>query len=503
MNTKTSHKKYEHELNQIEHHYQNQLEHQIHKVTNQKQLNRQSKSLQQQQKSSATIDTQESLDQRPIHKTIYKTKRNSSETSSIMADSEGKTCSFFILILAVVFQFLSVITICVTFIFPFWSFFKINLPNGTLTTSGYLNITNAQSSISLIAPNLSSAAFPIIKNPDQVKFDMGLWNLRTYRKLAIYDLTNINMVSENIQSMLWTTGNIKTNSFVYMFMSLIDLTSSTIFALQILEILHLIFVLLTFCGTSVTLCLCTNKKASIAWYLVCYLLCLLSLLLGLSVIIVLVAWQTSVMPPIVSTQNLTLMKGFGFCFWLSVVVQALLLSSSFFILTYLIFASCSIYQKHREDSKKILNCNKDSKHSFSNIMRIPRLHVSTSQNAHTHSNIEHNQDINQELPINAFSNANINQYSQQQISADKEQNNSAYVFYTGHGNYHKSYDKTSDYEPPNEILKPQSENLANYSLMIQNHNKNKLSSKKNGNDNHPYSNVLVEQINLSYNNEQR
>lgn len=507
MATKSSQRKrYEQELNQVEHHYQNQLEHQTAKQP--KQQNRSSK-LQpsHQQQSVDSVDNQQAMDSQrhPQHHRIhYRITRHPSVTSSIMDDSEGKTCSFFILILAVVFQFLSVITICVTFIFPFWSFFKISLPTGTLSTSGYLNITNTQSAVSLIAPNLSSSAFPTIKNPDQIKFDMGLWDLRTYRKLAVYDLTNVNMVAENVQSMRWTTGTTKTNSFVFMFMSLISMTSSTIFALQILEIMHLIFVLLTFCATSVTLCLCTNKKASIAWYLVCYLLCLLAILLGMSVIIVLIAWQTSVMPPISAAQSLDLVKGFGFCFWLSVVVQALLLGSSFFILTYLIVASCSLYQKHREAAKKIIqsNSNRDSrKTNFSNIRKIPRLHVNASSPNYTMKSGENleNKQNDTSPPINAFT--NLNQSFQQQSPSDQGQANSAYVFYTGHGNFHKGDNrKGSDYEPPNDFTQLSPEHLANYSLMMQNQNRDRFVPKQAGQDNHPYSNVLVEQVNHAYNN---
>lgn len=454
-------KRYEKDLDHIEHHYQNQLDHQA-KMS----------------KHSTPSSTHPSP---PAH---YRITRHPSMTSSIMPDSDRKSCSFFIVILAVICLFLAITTITITFIFPFWAVFRIDFPSGTLASNGALNVANSQNKISLTAYNTTNSEFITIRAADGIRFDMGLWDLRTYRKLSILDITNNNLSADNMQSMRWTTGDTKSNSFVYRFLAFISLTSSTIYALQILEILHLIFTLLTFCATSVTLCLCTNKKASLAWYLVCYLLCILSFLLGLAVIVILIAWQTSSKPPLAAAQTLSLIKDFGFCFWLSVVVQILLLSTSFFILTYVIVASISLYRKHREMAKRLA---KPKSNGFSNVVRIPRLHVDSSSSSRS-SKSDKNDAKDPSSPINAFSNL---------PQMPENQQNPSYVFYTGHGNYHSKQPviHKSEYEPPNEFYQPQTnKHSASYNHVMQS------SGKYPKAGDHPYSNVLVEQVNHAYNN---
>lgn len=434
------------DIDQIEHHYQNQ-----------------------QTKSHPKEIKQMSPNGQPVTpKVHYRITRNPSLTSSIMSESEKKTCSFFVLILAVVLQFLAVITICVTFIFPFWTWLKFTLPTGTLNSSGKLNITNTEAMITLTASNQSNGLYSAIQTLDSIKFDMGLWDLKTYRTLSIMDINNPNMLAGSLPTMRWTTGDMKSNTFIYMYITLIGLSSSTIFGIQILEILHLIFTLLTMCATSVTLCLCTNRRASLAWYLVCFLLTLLSMFLGLAVIIIAIAFQAV---PInnLGPSTLTVVKGFGFCFWLSVVVQCLLVGSACLILTYVIIASCTWYQKNREAAKRV---PKSKKAGFNNMTKIPRLQVDSSSPNTSGGSKE------LDSPINAFSNLH---------QVDPHQPNTAYVFYTGHGNYHKN-----DGQQAGEFYQPPPEHLVNYSLMMQNRKHAK------GNE-HPYSNVLVEQINHAYN----
>ena len=351
--------------------------------------------------------------------------------------------------------------------------------------SGYLNITNPTNSISLTADNSTNGEFPSIVNLDQIKFEMGLWEIKTNRKLNIYlnDYVKSNINTENSKSMRWPTdsASINTHSFIYLYMSLIELPSANVFTVQILEILHFVFTILTFCATSVTLCLCTNKKASLAWYLVCFLLCLLSLMLGTAVLVTMAAWRAALMPNLSSVQKLTLLKDFGFCYWLSVTVQVLLFISSVFLMAYVIIAAIAMYKKSKEDCKKL---NK-KQNGFSNVLRIPRLQVSsTGSIPNAKASQDPAKDINS--PINAFS--NLQQVPETQHS---------YVFYTGHGNFHKQPTTNGvEYEQANDFFQPPPEHLVNYSLMMQNRRIQK------SND-HPYSNVLVEQINHAYHNGQR
>jgi len=308
---------------------------------------------------------------------------------------------------------------------------------------------------------------------------MGLWEIKTYRNLKTIDLKqnqNEGISALNSKSMRWTTDNQEPNSysFISMYMSLINLASSNVFAVQTLEILHLILTVFTFCATSATLCLCTNKKACLAWFLVCYLLCVISFLLGLAVVLVLIAWQTATLPRLASTTAIIVFKSYGFCFWLSVAVLVLLFISSIFLLTYIITAAVSLYQKHRKTTKllKSKKNNQQNDASFTNLAKIPRLQVSNSPIDSSSNN----------APINAFSNL-------QQISGDQ---NTSYVFYTGHGQFQHTQNKKmnnvenkSDYEPPMNEFYPMND------------------GRRQVLESHPYSNVLVEQTNNGYVSEQR
>jgi len=287
---------------------------------------------------------------------------------------------------------------------------------------------------------------------------MGLWDLKTYRILSILGTDNPTVVASNVPTMRWTTGDMTSNTFVYMLITLIGVNSSTIFGVQIIEILHLIFTVLTLAATSVTLCLCTNRRASLAWYLVCFLMNLVSMFLGLAVIIIIIAFQTQTLEDI-TPSTLVTVKGYGFCFWLSVAIQCLLVGSACLILTYIIIASVAWYEKNKDAAR-----NKKQH-------KIPRLKVDSKSKEN-------------DQPINAFSNL-------QQI--DPHNPNTAYVFYTGHGNYHKHPNGVvGSHEQNGEFYQLPPEHMVNYQLMMQ--------SRKNvkGNE-HPYSNVLVEQINHAYN----
>ncbi len=185
---------------------------------------------------------------------------------------------------------------------------------------------------------------------------------------------------------------------------------------------------------------------------------LVSMFLGLAVIIIIIAFQTQTLEDI-TPSTLVTVKGYGFCFWLSVAIQCLLVGSACLILTYIIIASVAWYEKNKDAAR-----NKKQH-------KIPRLKVDSKSKEN-------------DQPINAFSNL-------QQI--DPHNPNTAYVFYTGHGNYHKHPNGVvGSHEQNGEFYQLPPEHMVNYQLMMQ--------SRKNvkGNE-HPYSNVLVEQINHAYN----
>ncbi len=186
--------------------------------------------------------------------------------------------------------------------------------------------------------------------------------------------------------------------------------------------------------------------------------------------IVLIAWQTATMPRLASLNTISVLKAYGFCFWLSVAVLVLLLISSFFLLAYIITAAVSLYQKHRK-ATKLLKPKKSSNQNaanFTNLARIPRLQVNNTPT----DNSENDNDA----PINAFSNL-------QQMPGEQ---NASYVFYTGHGQFQHAHHKQMtgavkkpEYEPPNEFYPGHG-------------------GRRPVVESHPYSNVLVEQVNHGY-----
>ena len=440
--------KYEQDLDQIEHHYQNQLAKQANKQVKKK---------------------KERISYAPD---LIQVSRSNTQ-SQILHNPGSRNISLTILFMAVLFQLAAGISIVVTFIFPFWISFQINSGQ-----SSSLNITNIESSISLLANNVSLQAG---QNPYEIKFDFGLWEVRTYRGLQIGS-----SLTPSLESMPWPAGNTKLqpDSFVNWLMAFLNMSSSSVFAVQVLEILHFIFAGLTFCATSLTLCLCANRRASLTWYLACLLLCTISFALGLAVLIILVIWQTGHMPSLVTTTtiSLSLGKSFGFCFWLAVGITVGLLLSAVLLIVYILINGIALHNEKQRVGKKVGHTVRPqsssilkTSRSFDNLAaaKIPRLHILEPDESLVSSS-------GFKAPINAFNNLE---------SLQPQDANSSYIFYTGHGHFHKQNftsndaDK-SDYEPANPIIQP---NLANYSITMQDTSRN-MSRTPRLNE-HAYSNV--------------
>ncbi len=131
--------RHEQDLVQLEHYYQNHLQQQQ-QQQQQQQIN--SKTYQNRQ---LKINSNKPLNQKKRQQTHpheiqpvqvqHRITRHPSNSSSIMPDSDRKTCSFFVVILAVICLFLAVITICITFIFPFWILFEVRFSAGTFMST--------------------------------------------------------------------------------------------------------------------------------------------------------------------------------------------------------------------------------------------------------------------------------------------------------------------------------------------------------------------------------
>ena len=403
-----------------------------------------------------------------------------------------------LLIIAIFIQITSLISIVVTFIFPFWLVFEIDIPSSVANqTNGFINVTNIENSISLSTVNTQTDDLLVQINNKigQIKFDLGLWEVKTHRGLQFTD--PISHVSyQNIISMLWLNADVPSQSFLALFMNFIKLYFSNIFIVQVIEILHVIFTFLSFCFTSLTLCLCSKHKTSLCWFLVCYFVTLVSFATGLTVIILIITWQMIPISTLVSSQtnSLSVTKAFNWCFWASVGINASILFASFLILSFILFSSIRFYKQKKKyfretmraklnsvdettsQVQKAFSSNIDIEYSQNNA-RIPRLQT----------NINNVPIFSSNLKISSLSlgeprvpSAPLSEYPIQ------SSNTQSYVFYTGHGNYRKhdlsvKSESRDEYEPSNDFL---STPKATYSV-LEPYQSNQL----NSND-HPYSNVL-------------
>jgi hypothetical protein len=171
-----------------------------------------------------------------------------------------------LLVFAILFLTLSVISIAITFIFPFW--IRLTLQNNATTvqtvSTEYLNITNVRYNLCLLTMNYTGSDEAA---PTSIIFDLGLWEVKMQQELEFYDMNTRTIVSQNMypQTMLWLNGDVNNyyQSFLIKLLQFIDLKGSYVFLIQILEIVHLIFAFLTVTFTSYTLCLCANHRFDI------------------------------------------------------------------------------------------------------------------------------------------------------------------------------------------------------------------------------------------------
>lgn len=359
-----------------------------------------------------------------------------------------------------------------------------------------------------------------------------------HQRILMVDLsTNLTYSNNFPQSMLWLdTDSVSMESFLIQLLHFIELTTTNIFTVQILEILHIIFTLITLCFTSFTLCLCTSHKSSLCWYLVSFFMCLISFLTGLAVIVLIVVWQTSTLPNIKNQfgDDYYLERSFNWCFWLAVGINSAILLASLLILLYILIRTILLYVRNKANKAALANSRyhneiKPSKLQnrtarlyqngisiddidISNFSRLPRIpgpvgnpaNISRSSTALAPSIQERLMTQNQIIMAH-----------QQQVNTSIESMRSpSYIFYTGHGNYHKqeiSLDQNSqddggvykgnanNYDSAaNDFLQPPS-HLVNYSFISKSHHNIHSNSQNVTGSDHPYSNV-VEQPDHKFSN---
>lgn len=425
----------------------------------------------------------------------------SSNRELILSRQEKQGLSHLILFVSSIFQLSSFVAIVITFIFPFWMVFQIDIP-GNFST---LNITNSKN---LVFLSLSSTSV----NTNQIMFNLGIWEVKMNTdKLQLIDLKT-GVQTTNSQSLLWlnSDSSISFQAFLVNFLSFIEISSANIFTIQILEILHLIFTFLTFCSTSFTLCLCSKNRTSICWYLVCYFLCLVSFLTGLAVIIIIIVWQTSSLPSLVGTQAFLMSKSFNWCFWTAVGINSSLFSASFLIFCYILIGSILNYNKHKRVYEKKTtvsqnNTNKNKKGA--SILKNPNLTTADMTQNNDYSNAKLPRLQTNILPSSAALMSNSNPllasnsttaFSNLQTLTNSNANNSknnnpSYTFYTGYGQYHKQNIRLNPIGDDNSLEKSfrsqsQNDHFNNYPMVItssSNHKPNPILSPD-----HAYSNVF-------------
>lgn len=333
-----------------------------------------------------------------------------------------------------------------------------------------------------------------------------------HQTLIIKDLSlNVEYLNMYPQSMLWLNADLndKSETFLMKLLQFINLKSYDLFIVQILEIIHLIFIFLTFCFQSYTLCLCSDHKSSLCWYLVCLFLCIITFLTGLSSIILIVMWQMMLGPFVnIGSSLISVQKTFSWCFWVAVGINSSIFLAAILILLYLIITTVILYKQSKERKnksivKELKNTGKLSKvnQAFQtengitteniamdiggNYPRLPRLQTGNLLPI-SHGDVARSTSTLQDQFFGPNSNG-----KQNALQPPQQLLNPSYIFYTGHGNYRKqsiSIEKLndlnrSDYEPPSDFINAHGPMIG-------------YPTNQNNTTDHPYSNV-VDQLTLS------
>ena len=231
------------------------------------------------------------------------------------------------------------------------------------------------------------------------------------------------------------------------------------------------------------------------------------------------------------SQKQSITKTYNWCFWTAVGINAAILLACFLILIYIIVMVCIIYIKNSKKSSPPSRTNpaeEDNRarepsvvfpHGFSDLnatgMILPSVDTNSSSRQSRLPRLPPPNALN---PNNsrpssaALASSYQDRYSFQANShmappppfvdqaAANANRNSQYVFYTGHGNYHKQPVAVVDpsvptYEPPPTSF-AQPNHLINYAMMMQ-QNQNTgdaMNSHRNSKDMHAYSNVVDQNV---------
>jgi hypothetical protein len=328
------------------------------------------------------------------------------------------------------------------------------------------------------------------------------------------------------------------------------LNTSSLFIVQVLQIIHLIFTFLAFTFTSFTVCLSSSNiyKRSVCWYFVCFFMSLVSFLCGLVVIILLIIWQKTSLN-LLDENGIQILgfKDFGWTFWVSVGIHCLICLAGFLILLHILIESMIIYFSDKKIRKLKSSSKANSDISDKYLYTANGAIMADGNNDHLAECLQANINTNNNLNSKQTRTQSANPYppiappmvlplatnlknskltppqnssfkrnfeNNENKTLAKENNNNqqlgdanhfsspSYIFYTGHGQYRKQsiviesekqQNVPFEYELANSDILNQPNSLLNYTNLTGSAN---LINTSGSND-HPYSNVseAVNQIN--------
>lgn len=431
------------------------------------------------------IDRSGGLNENPRSNGNLASSSSSSQKPLISTYDKKVNKKYFFIVLAIISLLFCLITTAITFIFPLWV--TLTIKTNTATPNAPINITNTLNGVTLIA----SESYDL-------KIYLGLWEVKMDRELTLYDPNGSKGFSKNSypQSMLWLNAdsNKPSESFLVKFAQFIDLPVANLFVVQILQILHLTFIFFSFSFTSFALCLCSSE--SFCWYIFCLFLSLISFLLGASVLGLLVYWDTFHTDHITlvddQMRRLMLQKDYNWCFWASVGINSAILLACFLILIYILVSVCiACLKSSRQKSSSILHppplSNLNESPEMARLPRVTpplspligsypaeRLTYQSQKHAPPNVPVRHAIPTTPPLPPIIDNNNTI-----------QNEVNSQYIFYTGHGNYHKQKIETPPPAPPPE------NHAKNYSMV--------MSQQQSNNQRYLNANVIDQNQNHLYN----
>lgn len=303
--------------------------------------------------------------------------------------------------LIILFTLLPLIAISITYIFPLWLTINLN--------TYYINNANSNYSIATKQPLATqfTSNLNYLKFNKTISIEVGLWETKWNSPLEIIN-DNFNNFTLSNSSLPATIAWLTNDRFIIEFMSLIQINSSTLFAIQTLEILHLIFTFISLCISIAILCFCLKyrKKFSYCWYIVSFLTTIISISLGLAVVVTLAVWQNNQ-----KLSNLYQVE-FNWCYWVTVGELGSLSFATFLIFIYILVAI--LFHRNKQSPSKhdsSLSIIKDQTESTYNRRdaaalregnyRLPRLSaISNIQHASTMNKTQKDGNNNNNLSPN-------------------------------------------------------------------------------------------------------